>query len=63
MVTLDDLEQRDGRLVAWIDGRPRAVDVVYMRTDEDRFTGEDGSPTGDRRGAARPGRRGNASRW
>ena len=45
MVTLDDLEHRDGRLVAWLDGRARAVDVVYMRTDEDRFTGEDGTPT------------------
>jgi uncharacterized circularly permuted ATP-grasp superfamily protein len=44
-VTLDDLEQRDERLVAWIDGRPRGVDVVYMRTAEDRFTGADGSPT------------------
>ena len=45
VVTLDDLEHRDGRLVAWLDGRPRAVDVVYLRTDEDRFTGEDGRPT------------------
>ena len=45
MVTLGDLEHRDGRLVAWLDGRPRAVDVVYLRTDEDRFTGEDGTPT------------------
>jgi uncharacterized circularly permuted ATP-grasp superfamily protein len=45
VVTLGDLEQRDGRVVAWIDGRPRAVDVVYLRTGEDRFTGEDGSPT------------------
>jgi uncharacterized circularly permuted ATP-grasp superfamily protein len=45
VVTLDDLEHRDGRLVAWLDGRPRAVDVVYVRTDEDRFTGEDGKPT------------------
>jgi uncharacterized circularly permuted ATP-grasp superfamily protein len=44
-VTLDDLEHRDGRLVAWLDGRPRAVDVVYLRTGEDRFTGEDGAPT------------------
>jgi uncharacterized circularly permuted ATP-grasp superfamily protein len=39
LVTLDDLELRDGRLVAWIDGRARGVDVVYQRTDEDRFTG------------------------
>ena len=45
LVTLDDLEHRDGRLVAWVDGRPRAIDVVYLRTGEDRFTGEDGSPT------------------
>jgi len=45
VVTLDDLEHRDGRLVAWLDGRTRAVDVVYLRTDEDRFTGEDGRPT------------------
>lgn len=45
VVTLDDLEHRDGRLVAWLDGRPRAVDVVYLRTDEDRFTGDDGRPT------------------
>jgi carboxylate-amine ligase len=45
VVTLDDLEQRDDRLVAWIDGRPRGVDVVYLRTGEDRFTDADGSPT------------------
>jgi len=45
LVTLDDLEHRDGRLVAWIDGRVRAVDVVYLRTEGDRFTGPDGSPT------------------
>jgi uncharacterized circularly permuted ATP-grasp superfamily protein len=38
-VTPADLELRDGRVVAWLDGRPRAVDVVYHRTDEDRFTG------------------------
>lgn len=45
LVRLADLEQRDGRLVAWLDGRPRAVDVVYQRTGEDRFTAKDGSPT------------------
>jgi uncharacterized circularly permuted ATP-grasp superfamily protein len=44
-VTLGDLEHRDGRLVAWLDGRARAVDVVYLRTDEDRFREPDGSPT------------------
>jgi uncharacterized circularly permuted ATP-grasp superfamily protein len=45
VVTLGDLEHRDGRLVAWIDGRVRAIDVVYLRTAEDRFTAPDGSPT------------------
>jgi len=45
VVTLADLEHRDGRVVAWVDGRPRGVDVVYLRTEGDRFTCEDGSPT------------------
>jgi len=45
VVSLADLEQRDGRLVAWLDGRPRAVDVVYLRTEEARFTDEHGAPT------------------
>jgi uncharacterized circularly permuted ATP-grasp superfamily protein len=45
LVTLDDLEHRDGRLVAWLEGRPRAVDVVYQRTGEARFSGPDGRPT------------------
>ncbi|HEV7845840.1 MAG TPA: circularly permuted type 2 ATP-grasp protein [Thermoleophilaceae bacterium] len=45
LVRLSDLEHRDGRLVAWLDGRPRAVDVVYQRTGEDRFTSVDGRPT------------------
>jgi carboxylate-amine ligase len=45
LATLADLEQRDRRLVAWLDGRPRAVDVVYLRTGEDRFTTPGGSPT------------------
>ena len=45
VVTLGDLEHRDGRVVAWLDGRARAVDVVYIRTEEDRFTGENGRPT------------------
>ena len=39
VLTIADLEVRDGRLVAWLDGRRRAVDVVYHRTDEDRFSG------------------------
>jgi uncharacterized circularly permuted ATP-grasp superfamily protein len=45
LVTLGDLEHRDGRLVVWVDGRPRGVDVVYLRTDEDRFRADDGSLT------------------
>ena len=44
LVTLDDLEHRDGRLVAWLDGRARAVDVVYLRTSEDRFTAPTARP-------------------
>jgi uncharacterized circularly permuted ATP-grasp superfamily protein len=45
VVTLADLEQRDGRVVAWIDGRPRAVDLVYLRTAEDHYRDEHGAPT------------------
>jgi uncharacterized circularly permuted ATP-grasp superfamily protein len=45
VVTLADLDHRDGRLVAWLDGRARGVDVVYLRTDEDRFRDEHGTPT------------------
>jgi uncharacterized circularly permuted ATP-grasp superfamily protein len=45
VVTLADLEQRDGRLVAWVDGRTRGIDVVYLRTGEDRFRDEEGTPT------------------
>jgi uncharacterized circularly permuted ATP-grasp superfamily protein len=45
LVMLEDLEHRDGRLVAWLEGRPRAVDVVYHRTDEACFSGPDGHPT------------------
>jgi len=39
VVAPGDLELRDGRVVAWLDGRPRAVDVVYHRTEDDRFSG------------------------
>jgi uncharacterized circularly permuted ATP-grasp superfamily protein len=38
-VTIGDLELRGGRVVAWIDGQAHGVDVVYQRTDEDRFSG------------------------
>ena len=39
VVTIDDLEVREGGLVAWLEGQARGVDVVYQRTDEDRFSG------------------------
>lgn len=39
VVTVDDLEVRGGGLMAWLDGQARGVDVVYQRTDEDRFSG------------------------
>ena len=45
VVTLADLEHRDGALVARVDGRAHGVDVVYHRTDEARFTGPDGRLT------------------
>jgi uncharacterized circularly permuted ATP-grasp superfamily protein len=32
-----DLRLRGGRVRAWIEGRSRAVDVIYRRTDEDRL--------------------------
>jgi uncharacterized circularly permuted ATP-grasp superfamily protein len=44
-VTLAELEHRGGRLVARVDGGELEVDVVYQRTDEDRFTCPDGSLT------------------
>ena len=44
-ITLADVERRGNRLIAWVDGRPQGVDVVYQRTDEDRFTGPDGRLT------------------
>jgi len=45
VVELADLSHRDGRLLAWVDGRAKSVDVVYLRTDEDRFRAADGSAT------------------
>jgi len=44
-VTLADLSHRNGRLMARVDGRVLPVDVVYQRTNEDRFTDGDGNPT------------------
>jgi uncharacterized circularly permuted ATP-grasp superfamily protein len=45
LVTLGDLEPRNGRLYAHVDGTLRTVDVLYRRTDEDRLATRDGSPT------------------
>jgi uncharacterized circularly permuted ATP-grasp superfamily protein len=39
VVTISDIELHDGRITAWLDGRRRAIDVIYHRTGEDRFTG------------------------
>jgi uncharacterized circularly permuted ATP-grasp superfamily protein len=45
LVELGDLDVAGDGLYARIDGRPRRVDVVYRRTDEDRLMGSDGRPT------------------
>jgi uncharacterized circularly permuted ATP-grasp superfamily protein len=46
LVTLEDLRRQGGRVAALDeDGRPRPVDVVYRRTDEDRLRAPDGTPT------------------
>ncbi len=43
LVGIDDLEDRDGRVVLRSDGSP--VDVVWRRTNEDRVRGDDGRLT------------------
>jgi uncharacterized circularly permuted ATP-grasp superfamily protein len=43
LVGLDDLAQRDGRVVLRDDGSP--VDLVWRRTNEDRLRGDDGKLT------------------
>lgn len=45
VVTLDQLEGVGETLRARLNGRSVAVDVLYQRTDEDRFTDEAGRPT------------------
>jgi uncharacterized circularly permuted ATP-grasp superfamily protein len=45
VVTLDDLERRRGRVVARRDRELLPVDVVYQRTEQDRFSDEQGRPT------------------
>ena len=46
IVTADELEVRSGRLYVVHEGRkPREIQVVYRRTDEDRFRDERGDPT------------------
>jgi uncharacterized circularly permuted ATP-grasp superfamily protein len=45
VLTRDELERRGARLFAHLGGTPVEVDVVYQRTDEDRFTDAAGRPT------------------
>ena len=45
LVALGDLDVASDGLYARIEGRPRRVDVVYRRTNEDRLIGSDGRPT------------------
>jgi uncharacterized circularly permuted ATP-grasp superfamily protein len=45
VVTLDQLEGGDDELHAQVNGRSTRIDVVYQRTDEDRFTDDAGEPT------------------
>ena len=45
VVALTDLEPTGDALLARIDGERVEVDVVYQRTDEDRFTDAAGEPT------------------
>jgi uncharacterized circularly permuted ATP-grasp superfamily protein len=40
-----DLEVRDGKLAAHLDGRARRIDVVYRRTNEERLVDEAGRAT------------------
>jgi uncharacterized circularly permuted ATP-grasp superfamily protein len=45
VVTLGDLEARDRRVHARIDGSLRQVDVIYRRTDDDMLEDDEGRPT------------------
>jgi uncharacterized circularly permuted ATP-grasp superfamily protein len=46
VITLDRLERRGAdELIAHVEDGPIPVDVVYQRTDEDRFTDDAGRPT------------------
>jgi uncharacterized circularly permuted ATP-grasp superfamily protein len=45
IVTFAELDIRDGRAWAEVDGRRIGVDVVYRRTDEDRLREPNGRPT------------------
>jgi uncharacterized circularly permuted ATP-grasp superfamily protein len=45
LVRLDDLSVRDGALMADVAGRPRRVDVIYRRTNEERLVDGGGRPT------------------
>ena len=45
IVGLEALERRNGEIVARVEGKAMGVDVIYQRTDEDRFTDSAGNPT------------------
>jgi uncharacterized circularly permuted ATP-grasp superfamily protein len=45
MVTLDDVRERGGRVVARVDGAEREVDVIYRRSNYHLLRDDDGSPS------------------
>jgi uncharacterized circularly permuted ATP-grasp superfamily protein len=45
IVTADELTVRSGRLYRDVGGKPTEVQVIYRRTDEDRFADDEGRPT------------------
>lgn len=59
IVTLDDLEHRDGALHTRVRDRLRRIDVVYRRTDVDRLRDEAGRPTAIADALLEPCRSGN----
>jgi uncharacterized circularly permuted ATP-grasp superfamily protein len=58
MVTLDDVRQRNGRVVARVDGKERPVDVIYRRSNYHLLRDEDGSPSALAEKLLEPMRRG-----
>jgi uncharacterized circularly permuted ATP-grasp superfamily protein len=58
MVTLDDVRQREGRVVAYVDGERREVDVIYRRSNYHLLREEDGAPSALAEKLLEPMRRG-----